>query len=287
MMPTVWEKSVQLIDKYTGWTPLQFSEMFKDAYGYSPTYHAANAFNAGEILMDAIEKTQSLDPMVLADTMRKSYFETIYANVSFDGNNQITADLLIVQSLYDKSYTTIYPKFTEAIYPIPTWKMKQCEIDTDDCSGHGRCSTDGQCICDDQYYGKVNTDSCETYCDGERAYDFGRQLHFCKSKTTFQIGAVTTIHSAEEPEFRAMFRLAAELINNKTDGFFDNNTAQVYFKLAEDGWECSSESGFSSFEALDLRVQNETGSGLSAIIEPDCSLVRLVLVIFLISSALI
>jgi hypothetical protein len=274
MMPTVWEKSVQLMDKYTGWTPMEFTEIFKDAYGYSPTYHAANAFSSGEILMAAIEKSQSLEPLVLAETLRKSYFETIYANVSFDGNNQITADLLIVQSLYDKSYTTVFPKFTEAIYPMPTWKMKQCEIDTNDCSGHGRCSTDGQCICDDQYYGKINVASCETYCNGERAYDSGRKLHFCKSKTTLNIGAVTIAESFEEAELRAVLQLAVDLINNKTDGYFDNTTAQVFFEVAEDRWECLGEVGFASFEALDLRVQNTTGFGLSALIGPDCSLAR-------------
>jgi hypothetical protein len=256
---------------------MQFSDKFKEAYGYTPTYNAANTFSAGEILMDAIEKSQSLDPMVLANTLRKSHFETIYTNVSFNSNNQIIVDLLIVQSQYDLSYTTVFPKYTQAIYPMPTWKMKQCEIDTNDCSGRGRCSSDGKCICDDQYYGKVNVESCDTYCDGERAYDPGRKVHFCKSKTTFHIGAVTIADKAQEPEYRAVLRLAVDLINNKTDGYFDNTTAQVNFEVVEDRWECSSEKGYAYLESLDLRVQNATGSaesGLSAVIEPDCSLVR-------------
>jgi hypothetical protein len=277
MMQTVWEKSLQFTDKYTGWTPMQFDEKFQEAFGISPSHHTVNAFSSGEILMDAIEKSQSLDPMVLADTLRKSHFETIYANVSFDSNNQITADLLIVQAQYDLTYSTVYPKHNKAIYPMPTWKTKQCEIDTNDCSGHGRCSSDGKCICDDQYYGKINVESCETYCDGERAYDPGRKVHFCKSKTTFHIGAVTIADKAQEPEHRAVLRLAVDLITNKTDGYFDNTTAQVYFEVAEDRWECSSDKGHEYLEALDLRVHNMTGSseyGLSAVIEPDCSPVR-------------
>jgi hypothetical protein len=256
---------------------MEFSDKFKDAYGYTPTYHAANAFSSGEILMDAIEKSQSLDPLILADTLRKSYFETIFANVSFDSNNQITADLLIVQAQHDLTYTTIYPKFTEGIYPMSTWTMKQCEIDTNDCSGHGRCSSDGQCICDGQYYGKINVESCDTYCSGERAYDAERRVYFCKNATTFHIGAVTIADALEETEYRALLRLAVDLINNKTDGYFDNTTAQVFFEVAEDRWECSSEKGYAFLESLDLRVQNATGSeeyGLSAVIEPDCSLVR-------------
>jgi hypothetical protein len=277
MMPTVWEKSLQFTDRYTGWTPTQFNDKFKAAYGHSASYHAVNAFSAGEILMDAIEKSQSLEPLVLADTLRKSYFETIYANVSFDSNNQINAKLLIVQIQYDLTYTTVYPKYTEAIYPIPTWKMKQCEIDTNDCSGHGRCSSDGKCICDDQYYGKINVESCDTYCDGKRAYDPERKVHFCKSATTFHIGVVTIGGRVQELEHRALLRLAVDLINNKTDGYVDNTTAQVFFEVAEDQWECSSEKAYAYLEALDLRVQNATGSaesGLSAVIEPDCSPVR-------------
>jgi hypothetical protein len=209
--------------------------------------------------------------------LRTSYFETIFTNVSFDTNNQITADLKIVQAQYDLTYTTVFPKYTEAIYPMVTWTVKRCEIDTNDCSGHGKCDSQGQCICDDQYYGKINVKSCDTYCEGERAYDSGRKVHFCKSATTFQIGAVTIADAAEESEYRALLRLAVDLINNKTDGFLDNTTAQVYFDVAEDRWECSSETGYASLEALDLRVQNATGSedsGLYAVIEPDCSSVR-------------
>jgi hypothetical protein len=277
MMVTAWEKSVQLVDRYTGWTPMQFNDKFYEAYGDYPSYHAVNAFSGGEILMDAIEKSQSLDPMALADTLRKSYFETIYANVSFDSNNQMIGKMLIVQALNDLTYTTVYPKYTEAIYPMPTWETKQCEINTNDCSGHGRCSSDGQCMCDDQYYGKLNFESCDTYCDGERAYDPGRRVHFCKNATTFHIGAVTIADAAEEPEYRSVLRLAADLINNKTDGYFDNTTAQVFFEVAEDRWECSSEKGYAFLESLDLRVRNATGSAesvLSAVIEPDCSSVR-------------
>jgi hypothetical protein len=256
---------------------MQFNEKFRHSYGYNPTYHAVNAFSSGEILMDAIEKSQSLDPLVIADTLRKSYFETIYANVSFDSNNQITADLLIVQSQYGLTYTTVYPKYTETIYPIPTWKMKQCEIDSDDCSGHGKCSSEGKCICDDQYYGKINVASCDTYCDGELACDTERGVYFCKSPVTFNIGAVTIADASEEPEYRAVLRLAADLINNKTDGYLDNTTAQVYFKIAEDRWECSGAKGNAYLESLDLRVKSVSGSsesGLAAVIEPDCSPVR-------------
>jgi hypothetical protein len=228
--------------------------------------------------MASIELAQSLDPIVIANTVRNSRFDTFYNKIKYNSNNQIDASMLIVQMQDDLKHELVFPEnVTTVVYPMETWKSKQCATDSQDCSGHGRCDSLGVCVCDDHYYGKINPDSCDTYCDGERAYDIQRELHFCKSASTFNIGAVTIADSSEESEYRAVLRLAVDLINNKTDGYFDNTTAQVYFEVAEDRWECSSEKGYAYLESLDLRVQNATGSaesGLSAVIEPDCSLVR-------------
>jgi hypothetical protein len=229
--------------------------------------------------MGAIEKSQSLDPITLADTLRASEFQTIYANVKFDANNQIEAPMIIVQQMYDDTYTMVHPhESTEGntLYPMPTWKMKACEKETSDCSGHGRCDDTGWCVCEPGYYGKTNVKSCDTLCDGTLAKDAARGVFFCKYNATFQIGGVVTT-DYDERETAAILRLAVELVNNKSDGFFDDLAPQVFFELTEDQWECTEDGGRSGMESLDLRVQNKTGASetvLASIIGPYCSVAR-------------
>jgi hypothetical protein len=87
-----------------------------------------------------------------------------------------------------------------------------------------------------------------------------------------------------------MIRLAVELVNNKSDGFFDDLAPQVFFELTEDAWECSEEGGAEGIERLDESLQtktNATSTVLSAIIGPPCSSGRLVvlyLLLFLVSN---
>jgi ABC-type branched-subunit amino acid transport system substrate-binding protein len=87
----MWDKSLDLVDSFTGWTPKEFVDIFYLNYQYIPSYAAVSCFGAAEVIMGAIEKSQSLDPITLADTLRASEFQTIYANVKFDANNQIEA----------------------------------------------------------------------------------------------------------------------------------------------------------------------------------------------------
>jgi ABC-type branched-subunit amino acid transport system substrate-binding protein len=81
MMPTMWDKSLDLVDSFTGWTPVEFVDIFYRNYGFIPSYVAVACFAAAEAILGAIEKSQSLDPKDLANTLRTSEFQTIYANV--------------------------------------------------------------------------------------------------------------------------------------------------------------------------------------------------------------
>lgn len=108
-----------------------------------------------------------------------------------------------------------------AVYPAPTWAQRDCIKSTNDCSSHGKCNTTGYCVCDPGYYGAINYLSCDTSCDGEIVN--GK----CRANTILYIGGMVAYQYAEGPEYQANMRLAVELINNKNDGWFDNNTAQV------------------------------------------------------------
>jgi hypothetical protein len=279
MMPTPWDKSLNLMDNYTGWTPSEFSQKYKDAYGREPSYLVASSFSSAEVIMAAIEHTQSLDPLVLAHAIENLAFPTIFANVTFDANHQIESDMLIVQMQKSDSSSVIYPSEAAkaSFIKLPSWKVKECERDTSDCSGRGYCDDSGRCICNPGYYGLETKNSCDAYCNGTLAEDVERKEFFCKVDTTFYVGGVVSSSDPDSPEVAAMIRLAVELVNNKADGFFDDLAPQVFFNLTEDTWACSYSDGADGISALDKEVKAIAGSSetiLAAVIGPACSSAR-------------
>jgi hypothetical protein len=95
--------------------------------------------------------------------------------------------------------------------------------------------------------------------------------------TTFQIGGIVIAGKYAMLETAAILRLAVELVNDKSDGFFDDLAPQVFLELTEDQWVCSKEGGMTGMEQMDFRVQNKTGASetvLASIIGPDCSSAR-------------
>jgi hypothetical protein len=276
MMPAVWVDTLEIVDEYTGWTPAEFSSIFEDNYGVEPTFYATGAFAGGLILMDAIERSQSLDPLVVADTIRRGSFPTVYGNVTFNEDNQYDTSLLIVQipapsGEYAMVLPTAAPNVT-LVYPMPNWLSKDCWQKTQGCSGHGTCNAAGQCECDDRYYGL--TGSCENYCSGELDVDSSSQS-FCKLLQTFYIGGIAPGDRDDNSEILAVLNISTSLINNKTDGWFDNTTSQTVFVvnyLSTD--ECSSDAGF---EAVDRHVQwasDQKAPYLGGIVGAYCSSAR-------------
>jgi hypothetical protein len=111
-------------------------------------------------------------------------------------------------------------------------------------------------------------------CEGILAEDAARDVIFCKVNATFQIGGVVSVGEYDALELAAMIRLAVELVNNKSDGFFDDLAPQVFLELTEDQWVCSEEGGAEGIERLDQLVRNATNAtstALSAVIGPPCS----------------
>ncbi len=66
-------------------------------------------------------------------------------------------------------------------------------------------------MCEPNYFGSLNPDSCDTLCDGVVANDPDDNGKFCKSLTNFGIGGIATTDDAEEQEVFAMMRLAVSL----------------------------------------------------------------------------
>ncbi len=102
-----------------------------------------------------------------------------------------------------------------AEFPVPSWAQRACAAASSDCRGHGDCDRDGQCQCDASYYGEY----CEHACIGGYVDASG---DYCLRDKTFYIGMAFDFNISVAAESKAVLQLAAALVNNKTDGWFDN-----------------------------------------------------------------
>jgi hypothetical protein len=87
---------------------------------------------------------------------------------------------------------------------------------------------------------------------------------------TYYIGVQLAFAYADMKEVSSMIRLAVELINNKTDGFFDEETAHVYLK------PLVNESGCTVSSAANMVVHQQTwanshGHALDGVIGDFCT----------------
>ena len=119
-------------------------------------------------------------------------------------------------------------------YPTPTWAYRACKISTESCAGHGACTSTGVCVCNFGYYGRLNSLSCDSLCNGQVD-----SLGNCLVSKLYYIGGVSPMNLDEGVEYVANMKMAVELINNKTSNLskylfrhyfvFDNNISPPIF----------------------------------------------------------
>jgi hypothetical protein len=154
-------------------------------------------------------------------------------------------------------------------YPMPTWKAKQCMSETLYCSGHGTCSDEGVCLCDLNYYGKEFPESCDAFCSGEM------KSGSCLEVQSYFIGGLVPYDSPVANEFIAMMKLAVQLINNKTDGWYDDEMKQVLFVLQVNDSNCDAAIAYNAalYQTNWAKEQNQ-GEYLDGLIGDLCSEAR-------------
>lgn len=124
------------------------------------------------------------------------------------------------------------------VWPAPPWLQRACTRDTLSCSSHGACSTAGSCVCDPQYYRSSSGLPCDTYCDGELSLTSG----MCHSNRVFYVGGLVDFASSDKDEIISTMEFAVSLINNHSDGWFDD-TRQVTLVLKVADSACSASGG--------------------------------------------
>jgi ABC-type branched-subunit amino acid transport system substrate-binding protein len=153
------------------------------------------------------------------------------------------------------------------VWPAPSWKQRACQKNTAGCSSHGVCTWAGECVCDAQYFGSTTETPCDSYCFGE--ISASGQCHYDR---VFYIGGLVSTSTQYAEEIISTMRLAVELINNYTDGWFDS-TRQVTLVLRVEDSRCSMAGGEDAIKTLNDWAVNVSAGGttLDGVVGALCS----------------
>ena len=85
--------------EFTGWSAAVFYDRFLKRAGLPVSYHGAAPFGGLAALSYAVEAAGTLDTHAVAARLRAIDLREMYARTAFDSNGQITAGMLVLQSL--------------------------------------------------------------------------------------------------------------------------------------------------------------------------------------------
>lgn len=123
--PSQWEPGIRIKPDF-GPTPYDFLIQFKDAYGYEPSYPAAQGYNIGLIVQKCLEESEALNYKALRDTAYRIELKTFYGNYKIDPatGNQIGHSMVTVQ-WHKGRKLIVHPKEmaeSQPLYPSPEFK---------------------------------------------------------------------------------------------------------------------------------------------------------------------
>ncbi|CAJ1951294.1 unnamed protein product [Cylindrotheca closterium] len=155
-------------DAVTGWTPKEFAIEFETAAHRPPDYRQVAQSAAISVLVQAIESAGSIhDADKVVEHLQNKTFDTVYAKVSFDENGQNDATGLLLQYDIDNVAQVALPESLnrdfEIVYPMPSWKKRDCTLLSDCLRNNGDCMDDGTCSCPSGLiqFGNGETASCK------------------------------------------------------------------------------------------------------------------------------
>ncbi|HEX3034087.1 MAG TPA: amino acid ABC transporter substrate-binding protein [Thermodesulfobacteriota bacterium] len=123
--PSQWEPGIRINPDF-GPTPYDFLVRFKDAYGYEPSYPAAQGYNIGLVIQKCIEELETPNEKKLRETVNGIEFKTFYGNFKIDPatGNQIGHSMVTVQWQKGRKLIVHPKEMAEAqpLYPDPKFK---------------------------------------------------------------------------------------------------------------------------------------------------------------------
>jgi branched-chain amino acid transport system substrate-binding protein len=98
----------------------------QERFGKPAAGTTAPAYAAVQILVDAIQRANSLDPSAIRDALAATNMETVAGPVTFnaDGTGKVTT---VVSQYQDGQQKLIWPKdiaVSTIVYPMPVWNKR-------------------------------------------------------------------------------------------------------------------------------------------------------------------
>jgi branched-chain amino acid transport system substrate-binding protein len=98
----------------------EFARSFADAYGIEPSYHAASAYAAGQIVEAAVRKSQSLDREKLRDTLSSLDTMTVMGRYGVDRDGRQVRHLAVIVQWQNGRKEVVAP--SELATAKPVWR---------------------------------------------------------------------------------------------------------------------------------------------------------------------
>jgi len=145
---TMWHPNLAAKDAITGWSAAEFSELFYQTSFRDVTYQAVSGAAAVSILVQAIEKANSINNALLREQLASQYFLTMFGNITFDENGQSESPPVLLQYDISGKLKVVDPlKPDTLLYPMPSWGFQDC-VKYGQCTAQsGECQPDGTCLC--------------------------------------------------------------------------------------------------------------------------------------------
>lgn len=227
--------TMNVTDEVTGWSASDFNTTFGKRSYRAAAYQSASASAAISVVVQAIERTGTLDDDVLRDYIANAYFPTVKANLTFNNNGQAFGDSLMLQFVGGKDRSEaviVYPPEKAAggfsiTYPMPTWEEKDCRFKSEcELTEKGNCDLVGNCICTNSTQRSIGVGYNATCSDIAEDFTHVNGAWYAVGYTLFAIQTVLsifcmawtlkfrkrTIVKASQPEYMALICLGAWII---------------------------------------------------------------------------
>jgi branched-chain amino acid transport system substrate-binding protein len=108
-------------------TPAEYNNVYKQTFGYEPSYQSADATAAGVAFVKAIESAGTTDPAKVRDAIARLNFTSFYGQIKFDERGINVDKPMSVEQWQNGHRVTVWPADvaeTKALWPTPAWSSR-------------------------------------------------------------------------------------------------------------------------------------------------------------------